>query len=157
LLCPYCKHTDSKVIDSRDAQEGEVIRRRRECLSCGRRYTTRERVEDIAPLIVKKDGRRETFDREKLIAGLKKACQKRPVSMDAIERIAADVERDLQESGEKEVPASFVGERVMAALRRVDEVAYVRFASVYRSFRDLGEFMEELTQLLAQRGEKGGQ
>ncbi|HJZ88302.1 MAG TPA: transcriptional regulator NrdR [Polyangia bacterium] len=151
MICPYCKHPDNKVIDSRDAQDGEVIRRRRECLGCGRRFTTRERVEEVVPLVVKKDGRREAFDREKLTAGLKKACQKRPVSMDAIERIAAEVERELQESGEKEVPASFIGERVMAALRKLDPVAYVRFASVYRSFRDLGEFMDELKHLLAQR------
>jgi len=151
MICPYCKHPDNKVIDSRDAQDGEVIRRRRECLGCRRRFTTRERVEEVVPLVVKKDGRREAFDREKLTAGLKKACQKRPVSMDAIERIAAEVERELQESGEKEVPASFIGERVMAALRKLDPVAYVRFASVYRSFRDLGEFMDELKHLLAQR------
>ncbi len=151
MICPYCKHPDNKVIDSRDAQDGEVIRRRRECLGCGRRFTTRERVEEVVPLVVKKDGRREAFDREKLTIGLKKACQKRPVSMDAIERIAAEVERELQESGEKEVPASFIGERVMAALRKLDPVAYVRFASVYRSFRDLGEFMDELKHLLAQR------
>ena len=106
------------------------------------------------PLIVKKDGRREAFDREKLISGLKKACQKRPVSMDAMERIVAEVERELQESGEKEVPASFIGERVMAALKNLDPVAYVRFASVYRSFRDVNEFMDELKGLLSHRGEK---
>src|SRR5436190_11748560 len=117
MRCPYCQNAESKVIDSRDAQEGEVIRRRRECLQCERRFTTRERVEEIVPLIVKKDGRREAFDREKLISGLKKACQKRPISMDAMERIVAEVERELQESGEKEVPASFIGERVMEALR----------------------------------------
>jgi transcriptional repressor NrdR len=151
MLCPYCRHPENKVIDSRDAQEGEVIRRRRECLSCGRRFTTRERVEEVLPLLVKKDGRREAFDRDKLVAGIQKACEKRPVSTDTIERLVAEIERELQESGEKEVPASFVGERVMAALRQIDPVAYVRFASVYRSFRDVGEFMEELKQLLAQR------
>ena len=154
MRCPYCQHGESKVIDSRDAQDGEVIRRRRECLNCGRRFTTRERVEEVLPLIVKKDGRREAFDREKLISGLKKACQKRPVSMDAMERIVAEVERELQESGEKEVPASFIGERVMAALKNLDPVAYVRFASVYRSFRDVNEFMDELKGLLSHRGEK---
>jgi transcriptional repressor NrdR len=154
VRCPYCQHGESKVIDSRDAQDGEVIRRRRECLNCGRRFTTRERVEEVLPLIVKKDGRREAFDREKLISGLKKACQKRPVSMDAMERIVAEVERELQESGEKEVPASFIGERVMAALKNLDPVAYVRFASVYRSFRDVNEFMDELKGLLSHRGEK---
>src|SRR5262249_57698672 len=144
MICPYCKHPDNKVIDGRDAQDGEVMRRRREGLGCGRRFTTRERVEEVVPLVVKKDGRREAFDREKLTAGLKKACQKRPVSMDAIERIAAEVERELQESGEKEVPASFIGERVMAALRKLDPVAYVRFASVYRSFRDLGQSLGDV-------------
>ena len=154
MRCPYCQHGESKVIDSRDAQDGEVIRRRRECLNCGRRFTTRERVEEVLPLIVKKDGRREAFDREKLISGLKKACQKRPVSMDAMERIVAEVERELQESGEKEVPASFIGERVMTALKDLDPVAYVRFASVYRSFRDVNEFMDELKGLLSHRGEK---
>ena len=154
MRCPYCQHAESKVIDSRDAQDGEVIRRRRECLNCGRRFTTRERIEEVLPLVVKKDGRREAFDREKLIAGLKKACQKRPVSMDAMERIVAEVERELQESGEKEVPASFIGERVMEALKNLDPVAYVRFASVYRSFRDVNEFMDELKGLLSHRGEK---
>jgi len=154
VRCPYCQHAESKVIDSRDAQDGEVIRRRRECLNCGRRFTTRERIEEVLPLVVKKDGRREAFDREKLIAGLKKACQKRPVSMDAMERIVAEVERELQESGEKEVPASFIGERVMEALKNLDPVAYVRFASVYRSFRDVNEFMDELKGLLSHRGEK---
>jgi transcriptional repressor NrdR len=154
MRCPYCQHSESKVIDSRDAQDGEVIRRRRECLNCGRRFTTRERIEEVLPLIVKKDGRREAFDREKLISGLKKACQKRPVSMDAMERIVAEVERELQDSGEKEVPASFIGERVMAALKNLDPVAYVRFASVYRSFRDVNEFMDELKGLLSHRGEK---
>ena len=156
MRCPYCQHGESKVIDSRDAQDGEVIRRRRECLNCGRRFTTRERVEEVLPLIVKKDGRREAFDREKLISGLKKACQKRPVSMDAMERIVAEVERELQESGEKEVPASFIGERVMAALKNLDPVAYVRFASVYRSFRDVNEFMDELKGLLGKRGQDPG-
>jgi transcriptional repressor NrdR len=151
VRCPYCQNPDNKVIDSRDAQDGEVIRRRRECLGCARRFTTRERVEEILPLIVKKDGRREAFNREKLIVGLKKACEKRPVPVEAIEKLVGGVERELQESGDKEVPASFVGERVMAGLRGLDPVAYVRFASVYRSFRDINEFMDELKDLLAQR------
>jgi transcriptional repressor NrdR len=154
MRCPYCQFPDNKVIDSRDAQDGEVIRRRRECLKCERRFTTRERVEEILPLVVKKDGRREAFSREKLIAGLTKACEKRPVSMETIERMVGEVERELQEGGEKEIPASEVGARVMDALRKVDEVAYVRFASVYRSFRDINEFMDELKDLLAQRGER---
>jgi transcriptional repressor NrdR len=156
VRCPYCQHAESKVIDSRDAQDGEVIRRRRECLSCGRRFTTRERVEEILPLVVKKDGRREAFDREKLLSGLKKACQKRPVSMDALERLVAEVERELQESGEKEVAASVIGERSMEALKHLDPVAYVRFASVYRSFRDVNEFMDELKSLLGKRGQDPG-
>jgi transcriptional repressor NrdR len=151
LRCPYCRHPDNKVIDSRDAQEGEVIRRRRECLACARRFTTRERVEEAVPLVVKKDGRREAFDRDKLIAGLKKACEKRPVSIEDLERVVGEIERELSESGEKEVPAALLGERVMEALRKLDEVAYVRFASVYRSFRDINEFMAELRQLRAQR------
>ena len=153
MRCPYCPSLDNKVIDSRLAREGEVVRRRRECGACGRRFTTYERVEEILPVVVKKDGRREAFDRQKVIAGLKKACQKRPVSMDAVEQIVARIERDLQESGEKEIDSSRIGERVMAALRGTDEVAYVRFASVYRSFGDLSEFMEELRRLQAQRGE----
>jgi len=152
MRCPFCAETENRVIDSRLAREGRVVRRRRECDSCGRRFTTYERVEEILPFVVKKDGRREAYDRGKVIAGLKRACEKRAVAIEEIERIADLLERTLQERGEKEVESRVVGEEVMAALRELDEVAYVRFASVYRSFRDINEFMDELKRL---RGESG--
>lgn len=148
MKCPFCNNTDSKVVDSRPDKGGAVIRRRRECEGCAKRFTTFERVEEILPLICKKDGRREQFDRLKVIAGIKKACEKRPVSIDTIERMADRLEHRLQESGEREIPASRVGEWVMAELHGVDQVAYVRFASVYRSFKDINEFMSELQELL---------
>jgi transcriptional repressor NrdR len=148
MRCPFCQDAENKVIDSRESHEGAVIRRRRECLACKRRFTTYERVEELTPLIVKKDGRREAFDRDKLLQGLKKACEKRPVSSEQVEGLALDIERKLQEMGEKEVPSSFIGEEVMRRLQALDEVAYVRFASVYRSFRDIAEFMSELKELL---------
>jgi transcriptional repressor NrdR len=151
MRCPFCQDAENKVIDSRESHEGSVIRRRRECLQCKRRFTTYERVEELYPLIVKKDGRRETFDREKLLAGLKKACEKRPVSADQLEETVVGIERLLQGAGEKEVPSSVIGEEVMRRLHTLDEVAYVRFASVYRSFRDISEFMEELKDLLSDR------
>jgi len=151
MRCPFCQDAENKVIDSRESHEGSVIRRRRECLQCKRRFTTYERVEELYPLIVKKDGRRETFDREKLLAGLKKACEKRPVSADQLEETVVAIERLLQGAGEKEVPSSVIGEEVMRRLQALDEVAYVRFASVYRSFRDISEFMEELKDLLSDR------
>jgi transcriptional repressor NrdR len=154
MKCPYCSDLDNKVIDSRLSQGGEVTRRRRECARCTRRYTTYERVEESLPLVVKKDGRREPFDHGKLLAGLKKACEKRPVPADAIEAIVDTIERDLAESGEKEVASTLIGERVMHKLREVDEVAYVRFASVYRSFRDIQEFMDEMNALLRGKGER---
>ncbi len=154
MKCPYCADLDNKVIDSRLSQGGEVTRRRRECARCTRRYTTYERVEESLPLVVKKDGRREPFDHGKLLAGLKKACEKRPVPADAIESIVERIERDLADSGEKEVASTQIGERVMSKLREVDEVAYVRFASVYRSFRDIQEFMDEMTSLLRGKGER---
>src|SRR5687768_12852170 len=157
MRCPFCKDPENKVIDSRESHEGAVIRRRRECLNCKRRFTTYERVEELTPLVVKKDGRREAFDREKLLAGLKKACEKRPVSVDQLEEVVTQVERRLQQSGEREVSSSAVGEHLMDLLRGLDEVAYVRFASVYRSFRDIGEFMTELEDLLgAPREKKAG-
>jgi transcriptional repressor NrdR len=156
VRCPFCKDAENKVIDSRESHEGAVIRRRRECLSCARRFTTYERVEELAPLIVKKDGRREPFDREKLLAGLKKACEKRPVSVAEMEAVVADIERGLTETGEKEVPSTQLGEEVMRRLQELDEVAYVRFASVYRSFRDLSEFMSELQELIGSQGPRGG-
>jgi transcriptional repressor NrdR len=151
MRCPFCQDAENKVIDSRESHEGSVIRRRRECLQCKRRFTTYERVEELYPLIVKKDGRRETFDRDKLLAGLKKACEKRPVSADQLEETVVAIERLLQGAGEKEVPSSVIGEEVMRRLHELDEVAYVRFASVYRSFRDISEFMEELKDLLSDR------
>lgn len=152
MRCPFCQNSENKVIDSRESHEGAVIRRRRECLDCRRRFTTYERVEELSPLIVKKDGRREAFDREKILAGLKKACEKRPVSMDELESTVTDIERKLQGMGEKEVASSFLGEEVMGRLQKLDEVAYVRFASVYRSFRDISEFMHELKELIDGQG-----
>ncbi|NVJ01832.1 transcriptional regulator NrdR [Myxococcus sp. AM009] len=147
MRCPFCQDAENKVIDSRESHEGSVIRRRRECLACKRRFTTYERVEELYPLIVKKDGRREAFDREKIVNGLKKACEKRPVSADHLEETVVAIERQLQGMGEKEVPSSVIGEEIMRRLRQLDEVAYVRFASVYRSFRDIAEFMDELKAL----------
>lgn len=149
MKCPFCAFADTKVIDSRLGREGNSIRRRRECVQCERRFTTYERVEDILPLVVKKDGRREPYDRLKIIAGMQKACEKRPVSIDTIEKMIDQLERKLQESGEKEISASRIGQAVMDALHRIDEVAYVRFASVYRQFKDINEFMDELKDLLA--------
>jgi transcriptional repressor NrdR len=148
MKCPFCGHLDNKVIDSRLSQGGEVTRRRRECDNCTRRYTTYERVEEVLPLVVKKDGRRETFDRMKVIGGLRRACEKRPVSSETLDRIVDKIERELVDSGEKEVSASVIGERCMEALRDTDPVAYVRFASVYRSFKDIHEFMNALSTLL---------
>jgi transcriptional repressor NrdR len=148
MKCPFCGHLDNKVIDSRLSQGGEVTRRRRECDQCARRYTTYERVEEVLPLVVKKDGRREPFERLKVASGLRRACEKRPVSAETLDRIVDRIERALVESGEKEVPSSSVGERCMEALRETDQVAYVRFASVYRSFKDIHEFMNALSTLL---------
>ena len=153
MRCPYCAHLEDRVVDSREAQEGQATRRRRECLGCGRRYTTYERVEDVLPQIVKKDGRREAFDRRKIVQGLQRACEKRPVSREQVDDLVSAVERRVQEMGEREVASHVVGEAVMERLRDLDEVAYVRFASVYRAFRDVGEFMTEL-EGLAQRQAK---
>ena len=151
MKCPYCSHLGDKVVDSREGKEGEVIRRRRECLECGKRFTSYERIDEIPYMVVKKDGSRERFDRQKLIAGLLKACEKRPVSLGAVEAIADRVESTLQERPEKEMGTDEVGRVVMDELKRLDKVAYVRFASVYRSFRDVGEFMNELKDLLNTR------
>jgi transcriptional repressor NrdR len=151
VRCPFCSHLESKVIDSRMSAAGDVTRRRRECESCTKRFTTYERVEEIMPLIVKKDGRREAFDRQKILSGLRRACDKRAVSLEQLESILDAVERDLIDTGDKEVSAQRVGERVMQELRKLDEVAYVRFASVYRSFRDLDEFMAELESIARDR------
>jgi transcriptional repressor NrdR len=154
VRCPYCSQPSNRVIDSRVSKDGFAIRRRRECEECGRRFTTYERVEENLPMVVKKDGRREAFDRQKIINGLKRACEKRPVSLEMIDRIADEIERQLLESGEREVQSSVIGEGVMAALHKLDEVAYVRFASVYRSFKDINEFMDELKELLRQGEEQ---
>ena len=148
MKCPFCSFADSKVVDSRPDKEGTTIRRRRECEACGKRFTTHERVEEMLPLVLKKDGRREPFDRAKIIAGIQKACEKRPVSIETIERLADRLETRLQESGEREVPTKTIGEWVMNDLHEIDQVAYVRFASVYRSFKDINEFMAELQDLL---------
>jgi len=148
MKCPFCSFHDSKVVDSRPDKGGSAIRRRRECESCGKRFTTHERVEDIFPLVLKKDGRRENFDRLKVIGGIQKACEKRPVSVEQIEQMVDRLESRLQESGEREFPSTMIGEWVMNELHKVDQVAYVRFASVYRSFKDINEFMEELQDLL---------
>ncbi len=151
MKCPFCTELENKVIDSRLSNQGVVIRRRRECIACSRRFTTYERVEEILPLVVKKDGRREAFDRAKVIGGIQLAVQKRPVSSEQVEAIVDGIERRLQEMGEKEIPTSVIGEGVMRELAKLDEVAYVRFASVYRSFKDLGEFMSELKELIHER------
>jgi transcriptional repressor NrdR len=148
MKCPYCSFADSKVVDSRPDKDGSTIRRRRECESCGKRFTSHERVEEILPLVSKRDGRREPFDSKKLIAGILKACEKRPVSVETVEQLVDRLETRLQESGEKEVPSTTIGEWVMTELHGVDQVAYVRFASVYRSFKDINEFMTELQDLL---------
>ncbi len=154
MRCPFCPCNDSKVIDSRLSRDDNVIRRRRECASCKRRFTTYERIEEILPLIVKKDGRREQFDRKKVMIGIQKACEKRPVSVETIERLVEKVEKRIQESSEKEIASSIVGEDVMHELHDLDQVAYVRFASVYRSFKDLNEFMAELKELLDEEKKK---
>src|SRR5258706_3944803 len=151
MKCPFCGHPESRVVGSRVSATGELIRRRRSCEACQRRFTTYERVDEILPTIVKKDGRREKFDRQKLINGLRMSCNKRPVSVEQIDAIADGIERDLQDRGDKEVSASVIGEKAMARLREADEVAYVRFASVYRSFRDIDEFMAELGKLVKAR------
>jgi len=148
MKCPQCGYHDSKVIDSRTTPEKDMIRRRRECLSCHHRFTTVEHLEIIQPMIVKKDGRREPFDPQKLMRGLRKACEKRPVSIDALERIVMRIEQEIQERGEKEVSSRKIGENVMIALHALDDVAYVRFASVYREFKDIEEFLSELQELL---------
>ena len=148
MKCPFCGHLKDKVVDSRESKEGEMIRRRRECLECGRRFTSYERIEEITYMVVKKDGSRERFERQKLVAGLLKAVEKRPVSATAVEAVADRVEAAVQERPEKEMSTEEIGLLVMDELKRLDKVAYVRFASVYRQFRDIGEFMTELKDLL---------
>jgi transcriptional repressor NrdR len=148
VKCPYCGHLGDKVVDSRESKEGEAIRRRRECLDCGKRFTSYERIDEIPYMVVKKDGSRERFERQKLVAGLLKACEKRPVSLTALDGVADRVEASLQERPEKEIATTEIGGFVMEELKKLDKVAYVRFASVYRHFRDVGEFMNELKDLL---------
>ena len=154
MKCPFCDDVEDKVVDSRMAKEGEVIRRRRECLSCKRRYTTYERVEETMPAVVKKDGRREPFDRGKIVSGLKKACEKRPISTATIETVADRIEKRIQDMGETEIVSTAVGEEVMKELSQLDQVAYVRFASVYREFKDIDQFMDEIKALAQQRRER---
>jgi transcriptional repressor NrdR len=151
MKCPFCAHLGDKVVDSRESREGEVIRRRRECLACNRRFTSYERIDDIPYMVVKKDGRRERFERPKLVAGLLKACEKRPVRVGALEAIADRVETVLQDKPEREISTSDIGAFVMQQLKGLDKVAFVRFASVYRNFRDLDEFKDELNALLKTR------
>ena len=151
MKCPFCGFLESKVIDSRPAEEGATIRRRRECLACQRRFTTYENIEHLPLVVVKRDGSRQTFDRIKLINGMVRACEKRPVSLAQLEKIADEIEQELQSSLERETSTIDIGEMVMVRLKDIDEVAYVRFASVYRSFKDINTFMEELTKLLSDK------
>lgn len=154
MKCPRCGHGDNKVVDSRVSKEGEVIRRRRECLSCRRRFTTYERIEEELPLVVKRDGRREPFERQKILSGILKACEKRPVSYGSIQELVDTLEGEFQASGEKEISSIQIGERVMAALLDLDDVAYVRFASVYRQFKDISQFVEEIKTLISESPER---
>ncbi|MDP3259917.1 MAG: transcriptional regulator NrdR [Thermodesulfovibrionales bacterium] len=154
MKCPFCVNLEDKVIDSRKSKEGDAIRRRRECLKCGKRFTSYERVEDIVPMVVKKDGRREPFDRPKILRGLEKACEKRPVSVESLEGIVDSIEKKLINLGVKEIQSTWVGEEVMSSLRELDKVAYVRFASVYRQFKDISELMNEVKTLFEQKGNK---
>lgn len=154
MKCPFCGHLESKVTDSRAGTAGDVIRRRRECEGCVRRFTTYERVEEVLPLVVKKDGRREAFDRQKALAGLRRACDKRAVPLARIEQIVDAIERELMDAGEKEIASEKVGERVMTHLRELDPVAYVRFASVYRQFKDIDELRSEIDQLSTSKSDR---
>ena len=154
MKCPFCANGENRVIDSRISKDGSAIRRRRECLACEKRFTTYEFVEEVLPMVVKKDGRREAFDRQKIIVGIKKACEKRPISTDAIETLVENIKQACQEFQGKEIPSSMVGEKVMKELQSLDGVAYVRFASVYRQFRDVGEFLEELKDFLGTNKEE---
>lgn len=154
MKCPRCGHVDNKVVDSRAGKEGDVIRRRRECLACRSRFTTYERIEEELPLVVKRDGRREPFDRQKILTGILKACEKRPISYPTIEKVVDSLEGELQASGEKEVSSVEIGRRVMGELLKLDDVAYVRFASVYRQFKDLSQFAEEINTLIAEPADR---
>lgn len=151
MKCPFCAHVQDKVVDSRESKDGDAIRRRRQCLKCKRRFTSYERIDEIPSVVVKKDGRRERFDRQKVLAGILKACEKRPVSMSQLETIADNAETMVQESSEREVSTRAIGEMIMNELKNLDKVAYVRFASVYLDFKDIQEFMSELKDLLKAR------
>jgi transcriptional repressor NrdR len=152
MKCPYCGHLGDKVVDSRESKEGDVIRRRRQCLTCGKRFTSRERLEDIEYRVIKKDGNREGFQRQKLIAGLLTASEKRPVSIQQLEAIADRIEAELQERPEREMTTEDIGARLMQELKQLDQIAYVRFASVYRQFRDVGQFKREVDELQKSKG-----
>jgi len=151
MKCPYCYNLEDKVIDSRISKDGETIRRRRECLACQKRFTTHEKIEETLPSIIKKDNRREPYDRKKILDGMKKACQKRPISIETLEETADRIEQALMERGIKEIESSQIGEKIMQELHELDDVAYVRFASVYRSFTDITDFMEEVKDVLKKR------
>ncbi len=149
MKCPFCSNLTNKVIDSRLSKEGDTIRRRRVCLECGKRFTTKERLEDDLPMIIKKDGRREPFDRHKIVTGIQIACKKRPIGVKEIEKMVDRIEKKVMELGEKEVHSSYIGNEIMKELYKLDHVAYVRFASVYREFKDVNEFMNELKNLMS--------
>lgn len=151
MRCPYCGYEDSKVVDSRPADEGSSIRRRRECLQCEKRFTTYETVESLPMIVIKKDGSRQSFDRSKILRGIQRSCEKRPVSAADMERMTAEIEQDIQNALEREVSTDVIGEKVMEKLKAADEVAYVRFASVYRQFKDINTFMAELNKILAEK------
>lgn len=147
MRCPFCKGLEDKVVDSRMSKEGDVVRRRRKCLACGQRFTSYERVEDPLPMVIKKDERREPFDRIKILSGLKKACEKRPIPVTTLDGIVNDIEKELGEMGVREIPSSWIGEKIVAALKDLDKVAYVRFASVYRRFKDINDLVQEVKSL----------
>ena len=151
MRCPFCGHIEDKVVDSREAKDGDSIRRRRECLECGRRFTSYERIDQIPYMVVKKDGKRESFDRNKVIAGLMRACEKRPISMTQLETIVDEIEKELQDSSDRELSTSEIGKMIMRRLKSLDKVAYVRFASVYLEFEDVSAFMTELKDLVRAR------
>jgi transcriptional repressor NrdR len=155
MRCPFCSATEDKVVDTRPSDDEQTIRRRRECIACGKRFTTYERVDEALPMVVKKDARREPYDRAKVVAGLHKACEKRPVSAARIEEVADEIERNLRELGEKEVPSSKIGDAVLSRLRHIDDVAYLRFASVYLPFKDAGEIMHEVQRLILSKSGDG--
>jgi len=154
MRCPYCSYKEDKVVDSRSTSEESAVRRRRECLKCGKRFTTYEYIEEVSLMVIKKDGRREPFDRKKILAGVIRACEKRPISIEKMEEIVLQVERSIQKKSDREVSASRIGELVMEKLKSLDDVAYVRFASVYRQFKDVGQFMVELKDILGKDKKK---